>query len=213
MKLADIIHKSLNSDIIPLDLLSCLLTNKTLNAKKALIKRACQKGELIRVKNALYVVGDKQRKYGINHFTIANLMVMPSYVSLESALSYYNLIPETVYTTTSVTLNLTQEYPSPLGQFSFSHLKENYFNHGFYQATLGTHHFLIATPLKALIDVLVVHHKKYEKIDDIIEDLRFNWDEFKNLKEFVTPTKVLELKKIYRSNRMLKILTSIEKNL
>ena len=213
MKLASIIHRSLNSDIIPLELLSSILKNKTLNARKALIKRACQKGELIRVKNELYVLGDEERKYGINNFTIANLMVVPSYVSLESALSYYNLIPETVYTTTSVTINLTHEYQSPLGQFSFSHLKENYFNQGFYQAKLATNSFLIATPLKALIDTLVVHNKKYEKVDEIIDDLRFDWDEFKNLKEFVTPAKVLELKTIYRSSRMLKILTSIEKNL
>lgn len=213
MKLASIIHKNVNSDIIPLEFLHSTLKDKSLDARKALIKRACQKGELIRVKNELYVLGDDYRKYGINNFTIANLMVMPSYVSLESALSYYNLIPEAVYTTTSVTTRLTHEHQTPLGQFSFSHLKDNYFNHGFYQVKLAFNSFLIATPLKALIDFLVVHNKKYETVEEIVNDLRFNWDEFKSLKEFVNSAKVLELKAIYRSNRMLKIITSIEKNI
>ena len=61
--------------------------------------------------------------------------------------------------------------------------------------------------------MIVVKNKKYQTVDEIVDDLRFDWDEFKNFKEFVTPEKVLELKKIYRSNRLLKILTSIEKNL
>ncbi len=213
MKLAKIIHQNINSDIISREFLESVFKEKTEDATKALIKRGCQKGELIRVKNGLYILSADYQKYGINNFTIANLMVTPSYVSLESALSYYNLIPEAVYTTTSVTTYLTHEYSSPVGQFSFSHLKKNYFNHGFYQAELGANHFLIATPLKALIDTIIVKNKKYQTVEEIVEDLRFNWDEFKSLKEFVNRKKVKELKTIYRSNRMLKIITSIEKNI
>lgn len=213
MDLIKLIHKNVSSDIVTLELINSILKDKTPEAIKQIIKRANQKGELIRVKNGLYVVGEDLRKYGVSLFSMANYMVHPSYISLESALSYYNLIPEAVYTTTSVTTKLSNEYKNDFGIFSFSHLKLEHFNFGFYQKNEKSGPYLIATPLKALIDYIYLHNKDYDSIKEIEEDLRFDWDQFLEYKDYVNKEKVLEYKTRYKGYRMMNILNKIGKSL
>jgi len=61
-------------------------------------------GELISLRRGLYIPGPKSDIEKPEPFLIANHLCGPSYVSLESALSYWGLIPERVYEITSVTL-------------------------------------------------------------------------------------------------------------
>jgi hypothetical protein len=213
MNLVKHIHEKTHADVLTLDIINSVMTDKTPEAKKQIIKRACQKGELIRVKNGIYVVGDEWRKFGVDLFSVANYMVRPSYISLESALSYYNLIPEAVYTTTSVTTKLTSEYESALGIFSFSHLKLEHFNFGFYQQVEKTGPFLNATPLKALMDYIYLHNKNYDSVSAIEEDLRFDWNRFIQYNEFVNKEKIQEFKTRYKSYRMKRVLSNIGKKL
>lgn len=213
MNLIKLIHKNIPSDIVSLELINSLLKDKTPEATKQIIKRANQKGELIRIKNGLYVVGEDLRKYGVSLFSMANYMVHPSYISLESALSYYNLIPEAVYTTTSVTTKLSNEYQNDFGIFSFSHLKLEHFNFGFYQEVEKSGPFLIATPLKALLDYIYLRNKNYDSINAIEEDLRFDWQQFLEYGEYVNKGKVLEYKTRYKGYRMMRILNIIGKSL
>jgi hypothetical protein len=50
-----------------------VLEDKSEDAKKALLKRACQKGDLIRVRNGLYLVGEKKRRVPFSSFELANV--------------------------------------------------------------------------------------------------------------------------------------------
>lgn len=213
MDIVEKINSELKTSILPLSLINSVLEDKTEDARKALLKRACQKGDLIRVRNGLYLVGEKKRKSPFSSFEIANFIVEPSYVSLESALSFYGLIPEAVYTTTSVTTKSGQELKTPVGQFSFSYLKTEYFNFGFYRLKDGDHRFLIATPLKALVDYIVLMKKHYKSVEELEEDLRFDFDEFKNYKNFVNKEKINEMLSIYKSYRVQVILKDIRKRL
>jgi predicted transcriptional regulator of viral defense system len=213
MDLIKKIHLNFNTDVLPLEFINSILEHKTDNAKKALLKRACQKGDLIRVKNGLYLVGEERRKGSYSLFQIANFMMEPSYISLESALSFYGLIPEAVYTTTSVTPKNSLEQKTPVGQFSFSYLKTDYFNFGFYRIKDSEHQFLIATPLKALMDYIVLRKKQYKTVEDIKEDLRFDFDEFLTYTKFVNLEKISEMLNIYKSYRMQVILKDIRKRL
>jgi hypothetical protein len=207
------IQQKIKSDLVSHDLLKDLMPEKSSDAKKSLLKRLCQKGELVHLKSGLYMIPQEQQKFEVSPFTAANYMVRPSYVSLESALSFYNLIPEAVYTTTSVTTLRNKNIDSPLGIFSFSHLKVEHFNFGFYQHLEGSSSFLLATPLKALVDYINLKNKNYQNISQMSEDLRLDWNDFVRFKEFVNKEKVLELKNIFKSNRINKILTDIERNL
>ena len=213
MNLIKKITSSIDSDVLPLSSIRSALENKTENAIKGLLKRACQKCELIRVRNGLYLVGEEARRAPYHSFQIANFIIEPSYVSLESALSFYGLIPEAVYTTTSVTPTKNLEQETPVGHFSFSYLKSKYFRFGFYQFKDGPHQYLIATPLKALIDYTVQSKKKYKRLSEIEEDLRLDIDEFFSYKKFVNKNKIDEMLQIYKSYRIQVILKDIRKRL
>jgi hypothetical protein len=213
MDIVKLVYDEFKTDVIPLCLISSLFDDKSENAKKSFLKRACQKGDLIRVRKGLYIVGEEKRRGHYNSFVIANYMVEPSYVSLESALSFYGLIPEAVYTTTSVTTKIGSENKTPVGNYAFSYLKTDYFNFGFYQIKEGEHKYLIATPLKALMDYIVLKKKEYKSVEDLEKDLRFDFDEFLSYENFVNINKIDEMLKVYKSYRLQVILKDMRKRL
>jgi hypothetical protein len=105
------------------------------------------------------------------------------------------------------------ELKTPVGLFSFSYLKTEYFNFGFYSYRSGSDRYLIATPLKALIDYIVLMKKHYKTVEDLEEDLRLDFDEFKGYKKFVNKEKIDEMLGVYKSYRVQVILKDIRKRL
>lgn len=213
MDLVKKLQSSYKVDLLSLGLIHSVLEHKSEDAKKALLKRACKNGDLIRIRNGLYLVGETRRRSHYQLLQIANLVQEPSYVSLESALSFYGLIPEAVYTTTSVTTKKNLEQKTPIGHFSFAYLKIDYFNFGFYQNKDGDQSFLIATPLKALMDYIVINKKHYKTLEDVEADLRFDAEAFFAYEKFVNLQKVNEMLKIYKSHRLQVILKNIRTKL
>ena len=55
-----------------------------------------RRGDIIRVKKGFYVFGDELRRRPYSRELLANLIYGPSFVSLDSALSFHGLIPERV---------------------------------------------------------------------------------------------------------------------
>lgn len=120
------------------------------------IHRLVNKGVLIPLRKGLYLIAHHEsvRSGGIPYFAIANLMNGPSYVSLQSALSYYQLIPEAVFTTTSVTLKRNVAFDTPIGSFTFVHLHDRLFPLGVQTLEVHGYPCRIASPEKALCDLL-----------------------------------------------------------
>ena len=113
---------------------------------------------------------------GKHLFMIANAMLKPSYISLESALSVYGLIPETVYGITSVTSAHTARFDTDLGSFSYRHIKQELM-FGYYVRTVGDDPCDMADMEKAVLDYLYFHHDMKEDSD--FAGWRFNSHEFK----------------------------------
>jgi hypothetical protein len=87
-------------------------------------------------------------------FVVANRLVTASYVSLQMALSYYSLIPEHVAVITSVTTNRPGQWDTPYGRFAFKHVQTDFF-YGFeYRAVSNREHAFVASPEKALLDLV-----------------------------------------------------------
>src|SRR5689334_12736834 len=80
-------------------LLSILKGYKRPNDK---INMLVEKGFLTPVKKGLYITGPALNAGKPGSFLLANHICGPSYVSIDSALSFYGLIPERVYETSSV---------------------------------------------------------------------------------------------------------------
>jgi len=62
-------------------------------------------GKIIRLKKGIYVVSPKESGKLLSMELIVNHLYGPSYVSMESALRYYGLIPESVYLMHSASLS------------------------------------------------------------------------------------------------------------
>src|SRR3990167_2638844 len=78
------------------------LLDGTSAARYGIVNKALKKGELIRIRRGLYIFAEKYRHKKLSSFYLASRIVPHSYISLESALSYYGWIPERVTTVTSI---------------------------------------------------------------------------------------------------------------
>ncbi len=114
---------------------------------------------------------------------IANKIHSPSYVSLETALSWYQVIPEGVFSSTSITTNKTAQYSTVYGSFYYNAVKPKlYFgyklisinsNPGTIQiSNRFSHQVKIAEMEKAVLDFFYIN-TQYDTEDDVLE-LRFN---------------------------------------
>jgi hypothetical protein len=84
-------------------------------------------------------------------FEISNLIYSPSYVSLESALSYYGLIPEAVFSINSVSTRKTAVFKTPLAVFNYRKIKKSLF-FGYILQKYNNKSYKIASPEKAILD-------------------------------------------------------------
>ena len=111
-----------------------------------------KKGYIKKIIKLFYVFADKKISENELCF-IANKLIEPSYLSLEYALRYYNLIPEMVYLLTSITTRKTKMIESPVGNFRYQSVKENLF-FGYKIVEMNGVSFKIAEPEKALLDFM-----------------------------------------------------------
>lgn len=118
-----------------------------------------------------YILADK----AINEmvlFMVANKIYEPSYISLESALAYYEVIPETVLGVTSISSRKTKQYESAWGVFSYRSIKPQYMiGYQVIENTTGNK-FKIAYLEKALLDYLYLNSEIQSRAD--FEELRWN---------------------------------------
>jgi predicted transcriptional regulator of viral defense system len=148
------------------------------------ISRMVKSGELIRLKNGFFLITEKIEESSIPYEQIANLLYGPSYLSFEWALSFYKMIPEGVYVTTSSSSIRSKIINTPVGTFDYVYLNHNRYAIGIDQKENSTGRFLIATPEKALADLIHLKSNKLEGNDllmDLIEARRIDEDQLKNM--------------------------------
>jgi hypothetical protein len=142
------------------------------------INELVKKGQLILVKRGVYIPGPNLHITGPSSFLLANHILGPSYVSMETALSYWGFIPERVYEIGSVTTQKSKLYKTAAGRFSYIHTPLPYYCYGIKQVILSTKQTaLVASAEKALCDKivhtpgLIIRSAKQAK-DFLLEDMR-----------------------------------------
>jgi len=132
--------------------------------------RWVKSGCLLKLRRGVYVLGKPYRKIEPHPFLIANRLQRGSYVSFQSALAYYDLIPEHVPVVTSATTGRPETVKTPMGSFIFRHLKAGMFS-GFRQIKIADRQqAVIAVPEKALVDLF--YATPDSDSDGYIEELR-----------------------------------------
>lgn len=135
-----------------------------------------KKGYISKLRNRWYVFNDTENRENIE-WLAANLIYAPSYISLHTALSWYNLIPEMIATTTSVTTLKTNKFSTPLGNFDYHSIKPDIFGFGYILENMdaltgNSRKIMVATPQKAILDFFYIN-SFYNSEQDFI-DLRLN---------------------------------------
>lgn len=145
------------------------------------LSRWTKAGRLYQLRRGLYALAPPFQKVKPHPFLVANRMVRGSYVSCQSALAYYGLIPEYVPVVTSVTTGQPGRWETPLGVYEFRHIKTDLF-HGYRLEDLGSgQKAFIATPEKALLDL--IHLQPGGDAPEYLQELRLQNLERLNLDE------------------------------
>jgi predicted transcriptional regulator of viral defense system len=184
------------------------ILDKSADSRHAIIKRAIQKGYLIPIRRDLYLIKNATRAL-LNSFEIATIIYGPSYVSFESALSYHGWIPEAVRTTTCASVKRSKEFETPIGIFSYEHIPIKAFSFGVEQHQQDALTLFIASPVKALADIVYARKRTWESIGDLSEDLRIEIENFQNSDRQL----LIELIENYPSLRVKKTLNVLLKGL
>ena len=150
---------------------SSLLLSGNINPKIVHLQltRWANSGRIYRLRRGLYSIAPPYQKKKPHPFLIANHLKRASYVSLQSALAFYSLIPETVNTTTSVTTGRPERLETPLGLYEFRHIKTDLL-FGYQMIDLKSQNALVATPEKALLDLIYL--QPGGESPDFIRELR-----------------------------------------
>ena len=140
-----------------------VLTKQVLSSLLMKYKRPLDKiHELVKeekletVKRGLYIPGAKSGIARPEPFLIANHLAGPSYVSFETALSYWGLIPEKINEISSATISKSKLFRTKSGRFRYIHSKLPYYSYGIQQVELAKNQWaLVASPEKALCDKII----------------------------------------------------------
>lgn len=133
-----------------------------------------EKGYIKKLRRGYYVFNDTPLNEDVL-FLIANRLYTSSYVSFESALSYYGLIPEGVYSVTSACGKKTSSFHTPIAEFVYRRIKPQ-FLFGYSLQKQGGQVYKIAEIEKAVLDYLYLNPNIAQDAD--FYEWRFNGQEF-----------------------------------
>lgn len=164
-----------------------------------------QKRYIKKITSNFYIFADLQIDDTVLK-VIANKIYSPSYIGLESAMSYYRFIPEAVYQITSITTRKTKLFKTSLANFSYRTIKESIFwgynlkydNHGGY---------FISDPEKTIIDYFYLN--SYQSDINSINELRLNKERCRELLNAKILTKYLKLFNNKRLTSAIKLLKDL----
>lgn len=140
------------------------------DALQAQLSRWVNAGRLIKLARGKYVLAPPYRRVDLPLEHVANRLVYPSYVSMESALAWYDLIPEAVAVVTSVTTARPRVLENVLGTFRYRHIRRGLF-WGFESVILHGQQCVIASPEKAVLDLF--YFRSGVATAEEIQEMRF----------------------------------------
>lgn len=168
MKWTDFLDTVGDEPVITTGLLLAGQTNRS--GVERQLSRWTSAGKLIQLGRGVYAVAPPFRSRLPHPFILANRVRRPSYVSLQSALSHWGLIPEGVASVTSVTTGRPEAVRTSVGEFSYRHVKATWF-HGYEDVGEDPDQpVLVATAEKALLDLVYLTPRGAEP--EYLEGLR-----------------------------------------
>ena len=162
------------------------------------LRRWRKRGLLVRIKRGVYILNKNDRRINPSLKFLANQIYSPSYVSMEYALNFYGLIPESVHTVTSVSTRKTARFKNASGDFVYQHIQPSAYR-GYKslkdEAGLG---FLIAEPEKAVVDFLYLNKSGIKAEDKSVFRESFRFQNTESLRR----KKIMESAALFGNNAL-----------
>lgn len=181
-----------------------------------------RRGFVIRIRRGLYAIAPAFRRNPFPREILANRIYTPSYISLDWALAYHNLIPETPRQVTSVAprnspSSRTKRFMTPEGVFTYHFIPVDAYSLGYrlYKCAFGDRNatFMMASPEKALADKVFFEKGldpvKREVLEYLTDELRIekdilaecDYDSLKRIAEAYQSRKIKALAAVFRGGR------------
>jgi predicted transcriptional regulator of viral defense system len=172
------------------------------------IHRWKKSGDIVIFKNGIYCTSNSYSYYSKKdnyHKFISSILLKPSYISLTTVLSDYDILTEGVYNISAVTTKLPTKYFE--GKYRYRQITEKLFT-GYEIKYFEQYKYYEATKAKALFDYIYYKSPKLKPSMNILEELRLNLEDFtkKDFEEMKTYAKIVSSKKL------VKIVNNLEKN-
>ena len=178
--------------------------------RNGMLKRALAAGDVLRIHRGIYCLAGKYLPQALDPRVLAQRIHGPSYISLETALAYHGLIPESVQVITSGTAGRSREFGTPIGWFSFSRVPQKTLYAGVERVeNRRGEAFLLASPLKALADYVYVAKCDWRSALPVISSLRVEEDDL----ERVDSAQFDALAGNYSSRRVRRFLAGLREDL
>ena len=145
------------------------------------VTRLVKDGQIIRIKNGLYETGRI-----INNFQPAQVIYGPSYISFDTALSYYGIIPEFAYHVSCATYRKHKDkvFRTDICSYYYTDVPADVFSYGVETHELEGYVFRLATREKCVCDKLykMPPMKDTDELRILMyDDLRFDEDDIRGL--------------------------------
>lgn len=195
-----VIHSPLKNRIFTDRQLKHLLQGSACR-RYGLVNRAMAAGEIVRISRGIYVLDNRFRDFPCHPFAVAQALVPLSYISFETALEQHGWIPESVQVIASaIPGRKKSSLDHPLfGSFSFSPLalvRQHYLD-GVRRTQIDSQTFLLASPLRALFDLVCQRKIAWSGIKFLIDGLRIE----KNNLDRLRYEDCLKFVDVYQHNR------------
>jgi predicted transcriptional regulator of viral defense system len=141
-----------------------LFPDEKLRTLKNNLSRWTKSRHLVRLRKNLYEFVEPGGESEVPDVYIANKLYLPSYVSLETALSIYGLIPEFAAQVVSVTTKPTRKFKNRHGTFFYRTCRSNAFI-GYRLLLYENFKICIADREKAVTDFLYFNSRKKNILD------------------------------------------------
>lgn len=175
-----------------------------------LVNRALKDGSVVRIKRGLYVTSRARSQTLPHRFVVAQAIRPSSYISFETALSEAGWIPEGTFMTSSVVPETKSlEFSSDeFGAFEYRPLAIQPYGFliGVERRELQGGIALIATPMRALMDLVVLRKQEWAGLDWLTQGLRIDPDHLSRL----YPQEVRRLRSVYKQKRPARFLVELE---
>lgn len=190
--------------------LETLLGEVSPDSRYGRVKRLLGQHKLIHLRRGLYGLGDELGyPFKPHPFELAAYIYGPSYISLESALAYHQLIPEAVPTITSASSKRSKDFHTPFGTFAYNHLPCEKLYTLVDRVKEGQYTFFMARPWKAIADYVFCYKKDWNGIEPLLKSLRLDYEDLPVLSD----EDAALLVEYYQTHRLTKFFQGVQKDL